>query len=111
MEEYLEALEPETIPLLPLRGITVFPGMLISFDVERAVSVAALNAALSGNQEVFLVAQKDISVDLPEQDDLYHVGTVCTVKQILRIPGTSFVKIMVEGLHRARLLEIVSYLP
>ena len=111
MEEFLEAQEPEAIPMLPLRGITVFPGMLISFDVERAVSVAALNAALSGDQKVFLVAQKDISVDLPEQDDLYRVGTVCTVKQILRIPGTNFVKIMVEGICRARLLEIVNFLP
>ena len=111
MEEYLEAAEQDAVPMLPLRGITVFPGMLISVDVERAVSVAALNAALSGDQKVCLVAQKDISVDLPEQDDLYRVGTVCTVKQILRIPGTNFVKIMVEGICRARLSEIVSFLP
>ena len=98
-------LTAETLPLLPLRGITVFPGMVLNFDVERAKSIAALNAALSGNQQIFLVAQKNIADDAPGEDDLYRVGTICTVRQILRIPGNLLVKVMVEGLSRARILE------
>jgi ATP-dependent Lon protease len=103
MEKVLTA---ETLPLLPLRGITVFPGMILNFDVERAKSIAALNAALSENQQIFLVAQKNIAVDTPHEDDLYTIGTICTVRQVLRIPGHLLVKVMVEGGCRARILEL-----
>lgn len=92
-----------TLPLLPLRGITVFPGMIISFDVERALSIAALNAALGSDQQIFLVAQKDIATDMPGEGDLFRVGTVSTIKQVLRVPGGALVKVMVEGLYRAEL--------
>ena len=72
-------MEAMTLPLLPLRGITVFPGMIISFDVERPLSIAALNAALGSAQQILLVAQKDIATDTPAEDDLFRVGTVSTV--------------------------------
>ncbi len=95
-----------TMPLLPLRGITVFPGMIINFDVERPMSVAALNAAIGSEQEIFLVTQKDIATALPHANDLYNVGTVCTIHQVLKIPGSSIVKVMVEGKYRARVMSI-----
>ena len=100
-----------TLPLLPLRGITVFPGMLINFDVERAMSVAALNRALAADQKIFLLAQKEIGTDMPKDEDLYTVGTVCAIKQVLRVPGGSLVKVMVEGLCRARVVEITERMP
>ncbi len=95
-----------TMPLLPLRGITAFPGTILNFDVERPMSIAALNAALGSDQSVFLVTQKDVSTTVPTGDDLFTVGTVCTIRQILRIPGGGMVKVMVEGLYRARAVEI-----
>lgn len=94
------------MPLLPLRGITVFPGMMVNFDVERPMSVAALNAAIGSEQEIFLVTQKDIATALPKANDLYNIGTVCTIHQVLKIPGSNIVKVMVEGKCRARAMSI-----
>ena len=96
------------LPLLPLRGISIFPGMIMNFDVERGVSISALNAALSADQLVFLDAQKDITVDNPTADDLYTVGTVCRLKQMLKAPGGNTVRVLVEGLTRASVLNISS---
>ena len=99
------------MPLLPLRGISVFPGMLLNFDVERRISVNALNTALGSNQRIFLVAQKDIGKDMPKDEDLYRIGTICHVKQLLRIPGGSSVRVMVEGVQRAKLVQMTSENP
>ena len=96
----------KTLPLLPLRGTNAFPNVLLSFEVERPASVAALNAALGEDRELFLVTQSDITAVMPRASDLYGVGTICTVRQLLRIPGTSTVKVMVEGNYRARILSI-----
>jgi len=90
-------------PLLPMRGLSVFPGMLINFDVIRPKSVAALNAALSSNRRIFVVAQRDISKETPAASDIYSTGTVCRVKQLLRIPGTEGVRVLVEGIKRAKI--------
>ena len=95
-----------TMPVLPLRGLTAFPGTILNFDVERPLSIAALNAALAADQQVFLVSQKDVSTEVPSEADIYTMGTVCTIRQILRIPGGGMVKVMVEGQFRARALEI-----
>ena len=95
-----------TMPVLPLRGVTAFPGTVLNFDVERPLSIAALNAALASDQQVFLLSQRDISTEVPSEADLYSVGTVCTIRQILRIPGGGMVKVMVEGLFRAKAVEI-----
>ena len=94
-----------TMPVLPLRGLTAFPGTILNFDVERPMSVAALNAAIASDQHIFLVSQRDVSTEVPSEADLYTLGTVCAVRQILRLPG-GMVKVMVEGLYRARALEI-----
>ena len=95
----------EKMPMLALRGMTVFPNMLINFDVERNKSTAALNAATENDKRIFLLAQKDVAKEEPREDDLFKIGTVCYVKQVLRIPGG--MKVLVEGLYRARLKEIL----
>jgi len=94
------------LPVLPLRGINVFPGMVVNFDVERPMSVAALNAAIGSEQDVFLITQKDITTAVPHRDDLYDIGTVCTIHQVLKIPGGNLVKVMVEGKYRARVINL-----
>ena len=94
------------MPLLPLRGLNVFPGMLLTFDVERSASVAALNAAVKKNGLLFLSAQKDIMADAPAEDDIYRIGTVCRVRQQLRQPRANVCRVMVEGLYRAEALEM-----
>ena len=95
-------------PLLPMRGLSVFPGMLINFDVIRERSVAALDSALAGDRTVFVVAQRDISQEIPAERDLYEIGTLCRVKQLLRIPGTDGARVLVEGQQRARMLRFDS---
>ena len=98
--------EIRTLPMLPLRGLSVFPAMLLSFDVERNASVAALDAAVRGDHLIFLAAQKDVATDVPEEKDIYHVGTVCRVRQQLRQPRSSSCRVMVEGLYRAEALSM-----
>ncbi|MBO4330834.1 MAG: LON peptidase substrate-binding domain-containing protein, partial [Oscillospiraceae bacterium] len=93
------------MPLLPLRGMTAFPGMLLSFDVERTFSVAALNAAMNGDRIIFLTAQKDITTEAPEATDLYSVGVVCRMRQTLRIPGGHSARAMVQGVARGRIVS------
>jgi len=89
------------LPMIALRGLSVFPGMLLTFDVERPASVAALGIAGKNEQLIFLAAQKDLSVDVPGEDDIYQVGTVCRLRQQLRQPHGSICRVMVEGLYRA----------
>ncbi len=91
---------PETLPVLPLRGLVAFPETLIHFDVGRLISMKALEASMKGSQKIFLTAQCDIRTDLPKAEDLYRVGTVCNIKQILRLPGDN-IRVLVQGTHRA----------
>ena len=95
----------KTYALLPMRGLSVFPGMLINFDVIRERSVAALDAALAGDRTIFVVAQRDISQEVPAEHDLYEIGTICRVKQLLRIPGMDGARVLVEGQQRAKILR------
>ncbi len=94
------------MPLLCLRGLHVFPGMLQTFDVERKASVGALNNAVRGDQLIFLATQKELSANLPEEDGLYRIGVVCRVRQQLRQPGGNVCRVMVEGLYRAAAITI-----
>src|SRR5690606_35608437 len=89
-------------PLLPLRDIVVFPGMVVPLFVGREKSVAALEAAMAGDKDIFLLAQLDPGCDDPERDDLYDVGVVATVLQLLKLPDGT-VRVLVEGQERARL--------
>ena len=90
-----------SMPMLPLRGLSIFPGMLLTFDVERSSSVAAVTAAVRGGRVIFLAAQKDLSVDVPEEKDIYRVGTVCRIRQQLRSEHMGGCRVMVEGMYRA----------
>ena len=105
MSDYMEQ-ELKIMPLLPLRGLSVFPGMLLTFDVERSASVAALDQAMKTDQLIFLAAQKDIATDVPRDKDIYHVGTVCRVRQQLRQPRSNVCRVLVEGLYRAEAASI-----
>jgi len=95
----------EYLPLLALRGLSVFPNMLLNFDVERAKSTGALDAASNTDRRIFLLAQRDISKETPSQRDLHKIGTICYIKQVLKIPGGGM-KVLVEGKCRARLLSM-----
>ena len=94
-----------TLPMMALRGLTVYPAMLLNFDVERPGSIAALDLAMKDDQIIFLAAQKDIAVDVPEVDDVYSVGTVCRIKQMMKQPGSKTVRVMVEGIERAQIIR------
>ena len=94
------------LPVLPLRGTMVFPHMVLHFDVGRAKSVSALEKAMLEDQRIFLVAQRDADVDSPALDDLYPVGTIAKVKQVLNLPGDSL-RVLVAGEKRAKLKTLV----
>ena len=100
-------MEPMTmnIPVLALRGLTVFPHMSLTFDVERRISITALERAMEADQEIFLVTQREIGVNAPAEKDLYEIGTVSHISQILRLSANS-VRVMVEGRYRARLRRL-----
>ncbi len=95
------------MPLIPLRGLTVFPYMVISFDAGREKTVAAINEAIENNRLCILVSQKDSSRTAVEPDELYEIGTVAQIKQVLRLPGDS-VRVFAEGLYRGRVDEIIA---
>ena len=102
MEEELKTMN---IPVLALRGLTVFPHMSLTFDVERRISIAALERAMEADQDVFLVTQREIGVNAPAEKDLYAVGTISHIVQVLRLSNTS-VRCVVEGRSRARLRRL-----
>ncbi len=94
------------MPTVALRGLVVFPGMFIHFDVGREKSINALRKAMDTDQEIFLVTQKDIAVDDPDYNELYEIGVIANVKQVLKLPGKSGnVRVAVEGVQRARLVQ------
>ena len=83
-----------------LRGMTIMPEMVVHFDISRKRSIEAVQEAMAGDQKIFLIAQRDIEVDNPEMKDLYRVGTVATVKQILKLPK-QIIRVLVSGEERA----------
>ena len=93
------------IPLIPLRGMSVFPYMVIHFDVGREKSINALEESMVGDSLIFLCSQKDAMVDEPELEDFYHIGTVAKIKQMLKLPGGS-IRVLVEGLNRGKIVEV-----
>lgn len=89
------------LPLLPLRGLTIFPYMVLHFDVGRPKSIAALEAAMVNDQEIFLSSQVDSKIDEPDQNEIYEVGTIAKIKQMLKLPGDT-IRVLVEGLEREK---------
>lgn len=98
------------LPLLPLRGLTVFPFMTLYFDVGREKSIKALEEAMINDQLIFLVAQKDASSDEPDTSEIYSIGTVSKVKQLLKLQGDT-IRVLVEGINRAEIKNIVQKEP
>ena len=88
------------LPVLPLRGLTAFPQMIIHFDVGRMLSIRALEAAMKNGQLIFLTAQRELKNDHPAPEDLYQMGSICMIRQILRLPGDN-IRVLVEGRTRA----------
>ena len=93
-----------TLPLIPLRGLTIFPNMVLHFDVGREKSVEAVDAAMLNNEEIFLAMQKKIELDDPAETDISKIGTVCKIKQIIKMPGDA-IRVLVEGKYRAEIEE------
>ena len=100
----------KVLPLLPLRGILVFPNMVLHLDVGRERSVSALEQAMIEDNKVLLVAQKEARVDEPSADDIYAMGTVAQIKQMLKLPGGT-IRVLVEGLSRAYVSEMIATEP
>ena len=94
------------LPLVPLRGITIFPGMILHFDVGRPKSIDAIEAAMQNSKLVFLCYQNDILTESPRRVDLAEVGTICEIRQTLRLPDGS-VRVLVEGRDRGAIREFV----
>ena len=95
------------VPVVPLRGLVMFPNMTLHFDVGRKKTVAAVNAALTKKQDILLVAQKDPTVDLPEINDLYTVGVLASVRQVVKIPNSDILRVTVEGRCRAKINNLI----
>ena len=93
------------MPILALRGLTIFPGCILTFDVEREASIRALERVMDADQRIFLVSQREVSVALPGEKDLYDIGTISMVRQILRI-GDAAIRVIAEGISRAKLLRL-----
>lgn len=94
-----------TLPAIALRGLVVLPEMIQHFDISREKSISAVEHAMVGDQRVFLVAQKHPEEEIPEEADLYQIGTIANIKQLVKIPG-GVVRVMVEGLSRAELMDL-----
>uniref|UniRef100_UPI001594F7E7 endopeptidase La n=1 Tax=Anaeromicrobium sediminis TaxID=1478221 RepID=UPI001594F7E7 len=96
----------QELPLIPLRGLSIFPYMVLHFDVGRERSIKALEEAMLNDQMIFLSSQKDAAVDIPTVDDFYSVGTICKIKQMLKLPGDA-IRVLVEGISRASIEEVI----
>ena len=93
-----------TLPLIPLRGLAIFPYTILNFDIGRESSLKALDEAMLGDELIFLTSQKEAEIDEPTED-FYHVGTICKVKQMIKLPGDT-VRVLVEGISRGTIEEI-----
>src|SRR5699024_4969063 len=94
------------LPLIPVRGMCIFPHMVIHFDVGREKSIHALEEAMVGDQMIFLATQKDIDMESHGHEDIYKVGTIAKIKQLLKMPG-NIIRVLVEGQERGIIQEYV----
>ncbi len=110
MSEARKVVKKQELPLLPLRGLTVFPYMILHFDVGRVKSIKALEEAMINNQLIFLVTQRDAKNDSPNAEDVYKIGTISKVKQLLKLPGDT-IRVLVEGISRAEISDFTQTEP
>ncbi|MGC9329346.1 MAG: LON peptidase substrate-binding domain-containing protein, partial [Candidatus Hinthialibacter sp.] len=109
-EEAAQPIDKKEYPLLPLRDVVVFPGMILPLFVGRPKSIAALEAAMQAEKRLVLTAQKRMEVDEPSPQDLYSIGTLINLLQLLKLPDGS-IKVLVEGVRRVRINSILSTEP
>ncbi|MEK5325208.1 endopeptidase La [Aeribacillus sp. FSL M8-0254] len=102
--------ENRIVPLLPLRGLLVYPSMVLHLDVGRDKSVQALEKAMMDDHMIFLTTQKEVSIDDPKEDDLYHIGTLTKIKQMLKLPNGT-IRVLVEGQKRGEIKSFESKEP
>ena len=95
------------LPAVALRGMTILPGMVAHFDISRDRSIHAIEEAMVGDQKIFLITQQDASVEEPARDDLYQIGVIAEVKQVIKMPN-EIVRVLVEGLERGELASFLS---
>lgn len=98
------------VPVVALRGMAVLPGMLIHFDVNRKMSIDAIESAMENDQLVLLLTQKDSEIETPGQEDLFQIGTIAEVKQIIKLPG-NVIRVLVSGTERAQLESLIEEQP
>ena len=102
--------EIKSLPLIPLRGISIFPHMVIHFDIGREKSINALEQAMLDDSFILLCTQIDPKIDEPTINDFYHLGTIAKVKQMLKLPGGS-IRVLIEGVNRGRVVTITQEEP
>ena len=100
-----------SMPMVALRGMVIFPEMTMHFDVGRQKSIRAVKMAMEKKLNIFLAAQQDLDCEDPRSEDLYTTGVVCEIKQVMKIPGTDTLRVVVHGLYRANLLHVTSVSP
>ncbi len=105
-----EDVNKKNMPMIPLRGLSVFPHMVVHFDIGREKSISALEKAMMLNQMVFLSTQREADTDLPTREDFYSIGTIAKIKQMLKLPGDS-IRVLVEGIGRGRITDILFEVP
>lgn len=99
------------MPMVALRGLVIFPQMTMHFDVGRQKSIRAIKAAMEQKKNIFLSAQIDLECDDPRTQDIYRIGVVCEIKQVIKLPGTDALRVVVDGLYRAELISLNSANP
>jgi len=97
--------ENRTLPLIPIRGIGIFPDTVIHFDIGREKSINALEEAMLEDSDIFLTVQKEADIDSPREDDFYEVGVICRIKQMIKMPGDN-IRVLVEGISRAKITSM-----
>ncbi|NLB78690.1 MAG: endopeptidase La [Clostridiaceae bacterium] len=110
MPEQIKKNTAYSIPMLPLRGIVVYPHMILHFDVGRIKSIKSIEEAMLNEQTIFLTAQKDPNTEDPDYDEINTFGTIAHIKQLLRLPGDT-IRVLVEGIQRARVIDFVASEP
>ena len=98
-------IERRNLPLIPIRGIGIFPNTVIHFDIGREKSINALEEAMLEDSDIFLTVQKVADLESPKEDDFYEVGVICKIKQMIKMPGDN-IRVLVEGINRAKISSI-----
>ncbi|WP_313343406.1 endopeptidase La [Sedimentibacter sp.] len=100
------SIENRKLPLIPIRGIGIFPDAIMHFDIGREKSINALEEAMLEDSDIFLTIQKEADIDSPKEDDFYEVGVICKIKQMIKLPGDN-IRVLVEGVNRAKIVSII----